>query len=221
MVDVTSTESLRRRLDVARRALDRDVGEARALATEGLKLQSELESLRASLDLMELARIFLTSIGEERQLDVIRSVESLVTAGLRTVLEEDLSFSVEQKVSAKQVGLLFKIRSTAGKEEVATEVLSARGGGVACVVGFLLKIVMLLLTKGSGSPIFLDETFAFLSVGHHERMSSFLRQLVDDTGVQIILVTHTPALAEYADAVYRFSLSDGVSSIDRIETAED
>jgi ABC-type lipoprotein export system ATPase subunit len=59
----------------------------------------------------------------------------------------------------------------------------------------------------------LDETFAHVSSEYLEPMGQFLREVVDKTGVQIIMVTHQPELAEYADTVYRFSNKDGKTQV--------
>jgi ABC-type taurine transport system ATPase subunit len=109
------------------------------------------------------------------------------------------------------------LRSKLGEITVDTDVVDARGGGLAATVGFLLNVVVLLLSPDRrDSPLFLDETFAFLAADRLEAMARFLRELVDKTGIQIFLVTHTPALAVYADLIYHLDQVNGETKVKRL-----
>lgn len=55
------------------------------------------------------------------------------------------------------------------------------------------------------SLLVLDETFAHVSSDYLEPLGQFLREVVDKTGVQIIMVTHQQEFANFADKVYNFS----------------
>jgi DNA repair exonuclease SbcCD ATPase subunit len=96
--------------------------------------------------------------------------------------------------------------------------MDARGGGLAATVGFLLRVVVLLLrTGGTGKQLLvLDETFAHVSAEYLEGVGRFLREIVDRSGVQIILVTHQETLAEAADVVYRFTAKDGKTVVTHV-----
>jgi len=105
----------------------------------------------------------------------------------------------------------FVVRTTLGNDVIETPVMDARGGGLAAVIGFLLRLVVGLMGRDphDASLMVLDETFAHVSAEYLEPTGQFLREVVDRTGVQIILVTHQPEFAEYADRVYNFSTTDG------------
>jgi DNA repair ATPase RecN len=204
------TERLRR----ARRAIDRQAGEARAVAAQGKRLTAETADLREQIELHTKAGAVLATIGEERQADAQRRIETLVTQGLHKVFGDDLSFHLVPGTRAKTPVVDFVVRSHIGDTTVDTDVMEARGGGLAVTIGFLLNLVVLLLAPDrQETVIFLDETFAFLSEDRHEPMAQFLRELADKTGIQIVLVTHTPALAAYADTIYRFSQHNGVTTV--------
>jgi DNA repair exonuclease SbcCD ATPase subunit len=118
---------------------------------------------------------------------------------------------------APHIDFVVKTRLPDGTE-FDTEVMSARGGGLAAVVGLLLRVVLILLTRNSGRKstdiLVLDETLAHLSAEYLDAAGQFLRTVVDNTGVQILMVTHQPELAEYADVCYNFRLGeDGTTKV--------
>lgn len=206
---------LNTRLSRARRQLDRQRGEAFALATTGRQVTDEIAALSSIVELHERAAHVLTAIGEQRQDAAQRSIEQLVTQGLRTIFGDELSFRLVPGVRAKSpvVDLVVQSRLDDGTV-VETDVLDARGGGLAAVVGFLLRLVILLLSKHrQDTVIFLDETFAHVSAEYLPRLIEFLKELVTKTGVQIILVTHEPAFTEAATTGYFFELRGGVTQV--------
>lgn len=205
----TELDHLTARLHRARRALDTDIGEARHIARTGARLVTETAELRASVALHERAAAVLTTISEDRQNAAQHQIESLVTLGLTAVFGPGLSFHLVGGVRAKTPVVDFVVRSHAGDQLVDTPVMDARGGGLAATVGFLLRLVVLLLSTPRDSVLLLDETFAHVSAEYEPALAGFIRELVDRTGVQIILVTHSDAYSEVADAKYRFTLRDG------------
>lgn len=212
MDELTALSSRVRR---ARKDLERRAGEARAIATTGQRLQEEIAQLSRAVANYEKAVGVLSRIGEERQLSTQAQIESLVTRGLHTIFGEELSFHMVQSVRAKMPTVDFLVRTTlADGRTVDTDLLSARGGGLVSVVGFLLRTVILLLSRSKQDTVlFLDETFAMLSQDYVPAMAEFLRELVDKTGVQIVMVTHQAQFSEVADKRYEFSQTDGWTKV--------
>lgn len=205
------------RLTRARRQLDQQRGQAVALATQGKALLVEIAQLNEVIDLHEKAAHVLTAIGEERQDRAQRQIEMLVTQGLTTIFEDNLTFHLVPGVRAKTPVVDFVVRSTlADGTTVDTDVMAARGGGLAATVGFLLRLVILLLSRQRQETVlFLDETFAHVSAEYIPRLIQFLKDLVAKTGVQIVLVTHDNTFEDAADVVYRFQLVDGVTKVSK------
>lgn len=206
------------RIAQARRLVDRQRGEAFALAGQGKMLLEEIRQLNEIVELHEKAALVLTAIGEERQDAAQRSIEALVSQGLQTIFGDDLSFHLVPGVRAKTPVVDLVVRSRlADGTTVDTDVLAARGGGLAAVVGFLLRLVILLLSKNrQDTVLFLDETFAHVSAEYLPRLIEFLKDLVAKTGVQIILVTHEESFLEAADVVYKLNLVNGLTHAARL-----
>lgn len=211
-------ESLEQRITSRRRSVDRKVGAALALAQEGKELQASILELRQNISYYEQAASILASISDERQAVAQQQIESLVTQGLQTIFGEDITFHVISKLQGRNTVVEFVVRSHLSNGSVVeTPVLDSRGGGLAAVVGFLLRLVILLLSKDDVRPIlFLDESFSHLSAEYEPRLAEFIRELVDKTGMQIVLVTHSDAYSDVADKKYKFFMKDGKTHITEV-----
>jgi hypothetical protein len=196
----------------ARKQADTEAGEARQVGRQGKAAKAEVERLRESLELHEKVLGVLTRVGEERQESAQRQVEGLVTRALQAVFSEDLSFHLISSVKGNRAEIDFMLRSRFGDTEIDTPVMDARGGGMACVVGFVLHLVVLLLTPAARRILFLDEPFGMVSADYEPRVAEFLREVADKADVQIYMNTHSHAYDDLADVSYELSLGpDGAT----------
>lgn len=212
MSTLTQVEELVSR---AERSLDRRIGEARALAAQGRKAQEQAEEAKAVVIACEEAVAFLNSFADERQSKVQNQIETIVTHGVQTIFGDDLTFHVNSEQKSNRTEVSFTLKSSMGNETVETEILDARGGGVAAVVGFLLRLIVTLLRE-ERPLLSLDETFAQVSEGYLPAVAQFIQELVEQTGAQVLMVTHSEVFAEHADKVYRVSQKDGTSVIEKV-----
>lgn len=212
---MTNLDSLTIQARNRRRQLDATYGEARATLLRGKDLQAEVATLGEVITDLDRATALLNSLGEDRQLKAQQTIEELVTRGLQTIFDETLSFHIVQSVKGKTANVDFLVRTTLSGSVVETPVMESRGGGLAATVGFLLRLVVMLLGKGTRQEniLILDETFAHVSAEYLGPLGEFLREVVDKTGVQIIMVTHQNEFVEYADKVYRFTVTDGKTQV--------
>ena len=190
-------------------------GQQQALQARIESTEARIESGKALAENYRKAAAFLSQYGDEREAAVHSLIESLVTQGLQHVFQEDMRFSVVQKVVGSRTVVDFQIVSTFADTEISTPVMSARGGGVAAVSGFLLQVVVMLLTDAP-RVLFLDETFAQVSAEYETRLADFISQLADDIGLQVVMVTHSDAYESYSDASWRTSLVDGKTNFKKV-----
>lgn len=214
---MTNLDSLTIQARNRRRQLDALHGEARATLLHGKELQGEIGVLTETIEDLDRVTVLLNSLGEDRQLKAQQTIEELVTRGLQTIFDETLSFHIVQSIRGRAANVEFLVRTTLGDDVIETPVMEARGGGLAATIGFLLRLVVMLLAKGTKQEniIVLDETFAHVSAEYLGPLGEFLRQIVDKTGVQMVMVTHQPEFAEYADNVYRFSTVEGKTQVQK------
>jgi hypothetical protein len=195
---------LEQRVRQARYTYERRAGAARQLGEDGIRVKAEVARLRAETERHAKVNVLLTSLGEQAQAQAQEQLEQLVTRGLQVIFGTELSFHVVQTVKANQAVTDFVIRSTyEGNVVIDTPVLEARGGGMAEVVGFMVRLVVLLLTPGARLVLFLDESFGFLSKDYEPRLAEFLAEVALRAGVQIFLVTHSDAYDDFADVRVR------------------
>lgn len=202
-------EDISQHLDTKR--LDLAARESRKHAVEEQIAQytQQIDQSKAVLETLDKAVGLIGQYADAREKDVQAKIETLVTNGLRVVFNEDLRFIVQQKAVGKRTEIKFKIESFYDNVSVETDILSARGGGVAAVTGFLLRVIMILLTN-SRRIIFLDETFSQVSTHYQENVAQLLEDLATDYGFQFILVTHrSPEIVERSSHVYETSMKNG------------
>lgn len=194
-----------------RRVIDSAQGEARATLLRGKQLQDDVAELAETVEDLDRVTGLLNSLGEAKQMQAQQTIEELVTRGLQTIFDDTLSFHIIQTMRGKTASVDFVVRTTLGGEVIDTSVMEARGGGLAATIGFLLRLVVMLLSKGTKTEniLVLDETFGMVSAEYIHPLGEFLREVVEKTGVQIVLVTHEPEFEAYADQVIRFSTENG------------
>lgn len=212
MVELSEVEQM---VAAAQRRVERRIGEAKALAQQGKKAKAEADKQRALAISCEEATAFLNSFADQRQAEVQRQIEQLVTLGLQKIFDDSMTFHVLSATKANRTEINFVLRSYMDEELVETPILDARGGGVAAVIGFMLRLIVKLLRE-ERPLLVLDEIFAQLSAEYEAPLAEFIEELVQKTGVQIVLVTHSTVFESYADKVYRF---DNVSGLTTVEEA--
>jgi DNA repair exonuclease SbcCD ATPase subunit len=193
-----------------RQQLERQVGQAEQLAVQISEAEAEVGRHRAVSELNARAAVLLTTIGEEAQETARGKVEELATRALQVIFGAQHSFRLEPGERGGQATLEMIIRSEYGDGEVIeTGVLEARGGGMAAVVSFVLRLVVLLLTPDVANVLFLDESFAHVSARYEGRVAEFAAEVARKARVQLVLITHSPAFSDYADQAVRLELNDG------------
>jgi DNA repair ATPase RecN len=126
-------------------------------------------------------------------------IEQLVTTGLRLVFDDpSMSFIVVKKEGAR--GNSYELEVQIG--ELRGPILETYGGGVANVVAFLLRVILINRFQ-LAKFLIVDESFNNVSVEFLPMVSELLKQLTQARDYTIFAVTHQPTLAAAADNVYR------------------
>lgn len=196
-------------VQATRRDLDRQAGRAQQVAKLGHAAEADIARLEERAELYAKTAALLTTIGEEAQESARAMFDDLATRALQDIFGDEFSFRLVPGESGGQVSLEPVIRSEYDGEVIETPVLEARGGGMAVVVGFVLQLVMVLLTPGARKILFLDETFTFVSESYTDRVAEFIAKIARSKGVQIVMITHDRTFAQYADVRVRLVLGPG------------
>lgn len=198
-----------------RDSLVKRTGELDALRRQWQTATDAVEEIGRDNDLTVKARVLLEKYSEDEQVQLTEKVTMLVGRGLQTIFGADYKFRIEMKVLRKQAAMEFLIESDGFTE--GREPMDSHGGGLVNVISLVLRLTIVALTPGLSRTVVLDEPFAQLSQGYIEGMSSFIRELVDATGIQLIIVSHEPEIADVADSRYKLMAVDGSTVILREE----
>jgi hypothetical protein len=206
--------ALAERVRLARQQVDRETGRAQQVRADAAAVNAEIARLEAAAELHAKVALLLTTISERKQEDDRARFEGAVTRALQIIFGPELSFGLVPGETGGQPTLEPVIRSDYGGTITETSVLDARGGGMAAVAGFMMRLVMLLFTPGARQVLFLDESFAHVSESYADRVAAFLREAAYQAGVQIVLSAHSVTYAQYADQLIRLTLGpDGLTRV--------
>lgn len=199
------------RLELERKAGARDVVEAALAKYEGdvARAVDDADTARKGSEVLQAAI-------ELRRAELRDRVESLVTRGLRAVFRRaDMEFFFEARVHGGIVGILPALRSTFRGQPIEAGIVEGHGGGVADVISFLLRVVVLSLARPKLALVLvLDEPFRHVSTEYLRGCATLLRELSRTAGIQFILVTHKPDLLDAADVVYRTKVENGITTFE-------
>jgi len=181
VLQVTRLQALR---DQAAADVETKTAEIAALSTQVERLAKVGELLRLLLDRLVTDRV--------------RSLEDLVTEGLRSIFfDQELSFEAELGQSRNKVSVDFFIRQ--GKEtSVRGHPLDSFGGGPATIVSLILRTILLLRLKRY-PLILLDESLVAPSDEYVPTIGRFLKKLSKTTGIPILFVTQNRHFTEHSD----------------------
>lgn len=215
---MTSVADVSRLVREARADYEGRAGQARMLAADVRRTQEEIAQLQARIEYLGRLSALLATYADDRQTVVQSQIEGIVSKGLQTIFEEDLSLRIVNRMVGKRPEVDFVLVSKVGEESLETSILDARGGGVAAVAGFLIQAVLVLLTPNLRPVLFLDEAFSQVSAEYLGPLSEFIKELTIRSPLQVILVTHSPEFEESADRVYRFSQVAGLTGAEEVKT---
>jgi DNA repair exonuclease SbcCD ATPase subunit len=165
--------------------------------------EAEVASLSVAVENFNEVRILFERLTEDKR-EVIRTkIEALVTHGIQSVFGPEIYFKIEQRIARNQVTFEYKIVHEYGGEKRESDLRGYHGGGLVALVGFLLRVVMVLFSHPARRRvIFLDESMAALDGDKRTAFAALLRTLGEQLGMQFVLITHSPEYASDADKVY-------------------
>lgn len=168
------------------------------------EIEAEVKKLAQAVEVIQAAT-------ETRRQELRDRVENLVTRGLRAVFQrEDFEFAFKVSLKRDVFGVIPVLRSKFGERDLETGIVDGHGGGVADVVSFLLRVIVLSLARPAVAPVLvLDESFRHVSPEYLRGCSTLLRELNSSAGIQFLLVTHKAEMLDAADVIYRAELVEG------------
>jgi hypothetical protein len=166
--------------------------------------QSEVKTLTRRIDQLVLVGELLRALMDKLVLDQVRSVESVVTEGVKSVFfDQPLHFEAEVSQFRNKVNIDFYFRQGSGPFMVRGHPLESFGGGPANIASVVLRLLSIL--RLSRAPvIFLDESLGAVNGDEYiDAAGNFLRKLSASTGIDILYVSQKQGFVDHADIAYQ------------------
>ena len=193
-----------RTLDDIRSRIDRLVGVRDACQRNVVQTKKDIKALETEGDLLALVQAALRGLIDKEVTSGVQTVERLLTEGLQTVFsDQNLSVKSEVSVSRGKVSVNLLTHQTRADGTVIQGLSNdAFGGAVATVQSVLLRILV-MRRRGLRPFLLLDESLPAFDSNYVHNMGSFLSLVCERLKVDILLVTHNPAMVEAANKSYR------------------
>ena len=178
---------------------------------------AERKKALGDIETWELVQQLLAMTSEASREQIRAHIEATVTAALKTVFGEGLSFRVVIGQMGGQPTVTWNVESLYGDNVMSTGVEDARGGGVVDVISLALRLAVLEIYQPKiGGPLVLDEPGKMISAEYAVNLARFLQAYSRETGRQCLLITHATQLAEFADRSFRVTLRNGTSEVTQV-----
>ena len=171
------------------------------------------KDLRYKADLYQkCTELFKTWLEESLDKNV-SSMAKLATTGLKHVIgDQELEFHISQDPQKNRLAMKFLL------EEDGTEgsPLDSFGGGAAVIISLVLRLAV-MARMNMGNLLLLDESMASLANMYVPSCAEFMRQLAEQTGINILMVTHNPEFISHAHIAYE-GRKDGSLKLHRLRS---
>tara|TARA_B100001989_G_scaffold252430_1_gene234439 strand:- start:3018 stop:3665 length:648 start_codon:yes stop_codon:yes gene_type:complete len=187
-----------------RSRLDRVVGRRDEVVRRVEGCQTAIAELNNEEHLCQLVAELFRQLIDSEVNEGVQAVESLLTEGLSAVFsDQQISVRSEVGVSRGKVSVdLITTQKQADGTVSEGATIDAFGGAVTTVQSVLLRLIV-VMRRGLRPVLLLDESLPAFDANYVDAMGKFLRLLCERMGVDILLVTHNPALVEASHKAYR------------------
>mgnify|MGYP006231098013 CR=1 FL=1 len=205
------------RVSDLRSKVDRIKGRRDVVQSSLRTVESEIKLLEQEEDLLNLVSAMFRSLIDQEVADGVKAVETLQTEGLQAVFDDqDLSVRASIEESRGKVSVeLITVHTKPDGTTVEGLAKDDFGGSVLTVQSVLLRVII-MLRRGLRPLLLLDESLPAFDANYISNMGSFLSELCSRLGIDILMVTHNPALFDAADRSYRIVRKGGSSTFERV-----
>lgn len=183
---------------------DRLAGTRDAAVKQVAETKKAIKNLEDEGELLDLVQGVLRTFIDKEVTSGVQVVEKLLTEGLQAVFhDQKLSVETQVAVSRGKVSVdLITVHERADGTIIKGVPNDSFGGAVATVMSVLLRILV-MEKRGLRRFLLLDETLPAFDGNYVQNMGEFLQLICDRLGIDILLVTHNPALVDASNRAYR------------------
>lgn len=181
------------------------------------ELHNIIDDLVSKQEVLDKVSELFRRLIDQEVIDNAKTAEGLLTEGLKAIFD-DLDLSARANVDVQRGKVSVELLTVQTENDgTQTEGLStdAYGGSVTTVQSVLLRIVV-LTRRGMRPLLLLDESLAAIAESYVPRVGEFLSLLSERLGLDVLAVTHNPALIEQAKTAYRIQKKEGEATFTKI-----
>lgn len=198
------------KIQTLRTNLERQKGRKAQVKKTIIDTKKDIIRNKKELKYHEQAREIIREVGLKTQEQLQYHISEITTLALAAVFPDpyELKAVFVQRRNKTECDLLLE------RDGMEIKPLDAAGGGVVDVAAFALRIASWSMARPKTRPVLiLDEPLRYLSADLLPKASAMIKQISEDLGLQIIMVTHAEELIECADKVFRVGMKKGKSLV--------
>lgn len=163
-------------------------------------LEKLTESKGITLESLELAKDLINEDAGK----FIGTLEGLLTLAVQKIFYDvkDPKVRLIVKEGARNSASIQYEYINHNGTKIKSDVRKAVGGGVRCVIGFVLQTFFISYYKLE-RVIFADEAFKELSKQYRPYFIEFLKELGENSNFKFLMITHDDDIVENADYIYK------------------
>lgn len=173
--------------------------------------QTQVQALIAESDVLQKTEKVLKHLIDKLAREDLSKMDKLVTYGLKTVFPDR---NIEFRSSLEERGKKIYVNLQTIYDDNVIDPDSR--SSINVIESFLLRILCLIKLK-KARFLMLDETFAAVDSGYIDNVSQLISEMASKLGMDILLVTHNPAVAEYVNHSYRLVHRNNLVEIEKIK----
>lgn len=178
--------------------LERRVGARDRVKSQLDEERARLEHLREEAEVLDLTQKLALALEGAWRKTFESALEEVVSDGLTLVMGQGYFLHIKSRTVNDASAVTFTIETPHGE----TPLIGSRGGSIGQIVSFLLRLMVVIGHRPElRKVIFIDEPFTGVNPENIPHVANLLRKMVDETGIQLFLVTNLREFSEVADTV--------------------
>lgn len=196
--------------------VDKKIGERDSIKKRLQQLDEDILIKEEHLENLRDSQAIMQAVAEATQREIEYFLSELVTLGMGSVFDHPYNFivSFELKRGKTEAVLSFE------RDGNRIHPMDASGGGAVEIGAMCLQLSMWNLQRGKLRNLMIfDEPLSRLKGADLPTKGSLLiKEISEKLNLQVIMVSHDPALVEGADRVFSVSINEkGISSVEQLD----
>jgi len=139
----------------------------------------------------------------------VDSIAELVTTALRAVIyDQHLTFRIIQEPKYNRLSMRFVIE----EDGVEADPMTSFGGGAVVIASLVLRLAVMTRLK-MANLLLLDESMLAVANRYVPGAADFMKQISEETGINIFMVTHNEEFMANAHSAYDGSVEEGSDGV--------